>query len=75
MFRVYAELFWSQLLGTLFVANDKFQDLRTEAMWVGLCQGRWWGCVEEMQELREVVKGGQRTPGLGTQPYGGASGT
>lgn len=33
MFRVYAELFWSQPLGTLFVVNDKVQDLRTEAMW------------------------------------------
>lgn len=57
MLGVYAELFRSQLLGTLFVVNDKVQDLRTEAMW-DFTRGRWCRCVQEMQELREEVKRG-----------------
>lgn len=74
MFRVYAELFCSQLLGRLFVENDKVRGLRTEDMW-GFSRGRWWGMVGEIQELREEVKGGQRVAGLGAQSCGGASGT
>lgn len=74
MFGLYAELFLSQILGILFVVNDKVQDLRTEAMW-DFARERWWGYVEEMQELREEVKGRQRAPGFGAQPCGGASGT